>query len=156
MQYERRHDRTKWWLFWNLPRVQLVPSGMLVLQIGVRATWRDRVRPLERKLNEFVKRLFVVAEAKRAGRVAEARWRATFEDDAKREQVARASAERRARRVTKVRALLANWREANDVRELVAAARCALSVSNDTPEPKWIRWAERYAAQIDPVGHLLA
>ena len=47
----------------------LVPTGTLVLAIketrtGVQAAWFDGQRKIKHRLNEFVKQLFAVAEAK--------------------------------------------------------------------------------------------
>lgn len=145
----------EWWLYWNRPRMQLVPSGKLVLEIkeidvGVRVSWRDESRPIEGRLNDFVKGLFVVAEAKRATSEADALWRAQFEKDAELEQSMRSRAEREARRVAKVRRMLGRWREARDIRQLVREIRDARNVEGGAL-PRWIAWAERFAQQVDPV-----
>jgi hypothetical protein len=146
------------WRYWNRSRMQLVPSGNLILRIreraSVRTSWRDGRRSIEEKLNAFIKQLFVVSDARKQTRDAEARWRDEYEE---RQQVSNRRldrAERRERRVVFVREQLERWREARDLRALVADARDRLSRSPDRPEPSWLTWATRYANKIDPVSNL--
>ncbi len=142
------------WRYWNRPRVQLVPSGELVLRIreraGVRTSWRDGRRPLEEKLNAFVQQLFVVMDAKKQEREGHARWRAGFEAQQQRAERKRAHASRRERRVALVTQRLQQWRDARDLRALVEEMRGRLSTAS-LPEEKWLAWASEYADEIDPV-----
>ncbi|HEY4059779.1 MAG TPA: hypothetical protein VGM39_24360 [Kofleriaceae bacterium] len=139
------------WRYWNRPRIQLVPTGKLILRIrdrvGVRTSWRDGQRLVEERLNAFIQQLFVVADAKKQEREAHKQWRAGFEAQQQHAERKRANAYRRARRVAFVTEQLQHWRDARDLRELVAAARAHGSV----PEPKWLTWASAYADKIDPV-----
>lgn len=143
------------WGYWNRPRIQLVPSGKLVLRMreraGVRTSWRDGQRPIEERLNAFIQQLFVVADAKKQEREAQTQWRAGFEAQQQRAERKRANASRRARRVAFVTEQLQQWRDARDLRELVAATRAQLDA---VPEPRWLTWAAAYADEIDPVRAL--
>lgn len=145
------------WRYWNRPRMQLVPSGTLVLRIreraGVRTSWRDGRRPIEEKLNAFVEQLFVVMDAKKQERDAHARWREGFEAQQQRAERKRLHASRRERRVALVTEQLQHWRDARDLRALVAEVRARLR-TEFLAEPKWLSWASRYADEIDPVGML--
>lgn len=142
------------WRHWNRPRLQLVPSGILVLRTrertGVRTSWRDGRRPLEDKLNAFVQQLFVVMDAKKQEREAHARWRAGFEAQQQRAERKRAHASRHERRVAFVTERLQHWRDARDLRALVAEVRAGHRTES-LAEPKWLAWATRYADDIDPV-----
>ena len=64
------------WRYWNRPRIQLVPSGELVLRIrerpGVRTSWRDGQRPIEERLKR------VHPTALRRGRCQEAGARGAY------------------------------------------------------------------------------
>jgi hypothetical protein len=146
------------WRYWNRPRLQLVPSGKLILRIreraGVRSSWRDGCRPVEEKLNSFIKQLFVVSDARKQTREAHARWRHDVEEREQGTERRRARAERRKRRSTFVREQLERWRDARDLRALVAEARIQLSRSPQRPEPSWLAWATHYADRIDPVWRL--
>jgi len=145
------------WRYWNRPRVQLVPSGQLILRIreraGVRTSWRDGRRTVEEKLNAFIQQLFVVMDAKKQEREAHARWREGFETQQQRAERKRAHASRRERRVTFVTEQLRHWRDARDLRALVAEVRARLRAES-APEPKWLAWALGYADEIDPVRTL--
>lgn len=154
----------EWWLYCNRPRMQLAPSGKLILEmkeadIGVQVQWRNGKRLIEKRLNDFVKSLFVVAEAKRSAKQADARWRMSFEEEAHRAQRKRMNDERRAassptspaRRESKVLQMLERWQRATDLRQLVDEMKHA-TIRNGAALPKWVAWAERYASCIDPAS----
>ena len=145
------------WRYWNRPRIQLVPSGELVLRIreraGVRTSWRDGQRPIEERLNAFIQQLYVVVDAKKQEREAHTQWRAGFEGEQQRAERKRERAERRARRVAFVTEQLQRWRDARDLRALVTAARARLDAES-LPSPRWLAWASGYADYIDPVQRL--
>jgi len=147
-------DELATWRRWNRPRMELVTSGVLVLRIaervGVRKSWRDNRRPLEQKLNAFIKYLFVAASAKKQASEERERWRREFEAQQDRSLRKQEREERDERRVARVRLELERWREARDLRTLATEARERLSKHPGHPEPKWLRWAERHADRIDP------
>jgi hypothetical protein len=139
------------WLYWNRPRMRLIPSGRLLLtikepEVGVQVSWADRLTRLEDRLNDFVKQLFVVAEAKKQRHHADRSWRATYEVEAQRNREERARAEEEARRVTVVRTALARWREARELRQLIQEVRFT---DSDCGHPEWLEWAEAYATKIE-------
>ncbi len=139
------------WLHWNRPRMRLVPSGkpLLVIKepdVGVQVSWADGRKRLEARLNDFVKQLFVVAEAKKQTRQADHSWRDTYERESRRNREARAQAEEEAHRVAVVRDALARWREARDIRQLVDEIRVARA---DCEQLRWLNWAEAHARRIE-------
>lgn len=140
------------WRHWNRQRMQLVPSGKLILRIrertGRRTSWCDDRRLIEDKLNDFVKQLFVIADAKKQTQEGHDRWRAAHDEQQARAERQRVRAERRERRIAFVKEQLERWRDARDIRAMVAETR-----GTDAPgthEPKWLSWASRYADEIDP------
>jgi hypothetical protein len=139
-------DERELWLHWNRPRMQLVPSGKPVLtikepEVGVQVSWTDGKKRLEARLNDFVKQLFVVAEAKKQTHQADHSWRKTYERESQRNQEIRATREEEARRIAVVRDVLAQWREARDLHQLIRDAR--------EGNPEWLAWAESYADQLN-------
>jgi hypothetical protein len=46
--------------------------------------------------------------------------------------------------------MLERWREAKELRQLVDEMKLA-AIRDGSPLPKWVGWAERYAARVDPV-----
>ncbi|HEU0037120.1 MAG TPA: hypothetical protein VFQ53_41205 [Kofleriaceae bacterium] len=138
------------WLHWNRPRMQLVPSGKPLLlikepDVGVQVSWADGKKRLEARLNDFVKQLFVVAEATKQTHQADHSWRETYERESRRNREARARAEEEAHRVAAVRDALARWREARDLRQLVHEMR----VAQQGTSCDWLDWAEVHAARIE-------
>jgi hypothetical protein len=145
-----------WWRYMNRPRISLIPSGRLTLHIceavGVRRSWRDGRRGIEDRLNEFIKQLFVVADAKKQARNEEARWREAFETEQRCDQRKYEREEREARRAATVREKLERWRAARDIRDLVAHVRASLAARSAQRLPSWLKWAERYADRLDPAN----
>lgn len=138
------------WFHWNRPRMQLVPSGKPLLMIkepdvGVQVSWGDGKKRLEARLNDFVKQLFVVVEAKKQAHQADHSWRETYEQESRRNREARAQAEEEAHRIAVVRDALARWREARDLRQLVHELRSMQAGA----EPEWLDWAASYAEHLD-------
>jgi hypothetical protein len=143
------------WLHWNRPRMQLVPSGKPLLAIkepdvGVQVSWSDGKKRLEARLNDFVKQLFVVAEAKKQTHQADHSWRAIYEQESRRNREARAQAEVEAHRVGVVRGALACWRDVRDLRQLVNEMRLA---QQDRAEVEWLGWAASYADRLETELH---
>jgi hypothetical protein len=139
------------WIYWNRPRMKLIPSGRLLLaikepEVGVQVSWADGRRRLEERLNDFVKQLFVVAEAKKQRYHADRSWRASYENEAQRNREARARADEEARRVAVVRDALSRWREARELRRLTHEIRFA---QRGAPEPEWLGWADARATRLE-------
>jgi len=144
----------EWWQHWNRPRMQLVPTGKLSLEIkeadvGVRVSWVDGHSRIEENLNDFAAHLFVVAEAKKAARESDANWRKSFEAEAERSRHAQAKAERRQRKEAHVLGMLERWKQAKELREFVDEMKLA-SIRTGESLPRWVTWAERFAERIDP------
>ena len=89
-------------------------------------------------------------DAKKQEREAHAQWREGFEAQQQRAERKRAHASRRERRVAFVAEQLQHWRDARDLRALVAEVRARLRAET-LPDPKWLAWASSYADEIDPV-----
>ncbi|HEX4355571.1 MAG TPA: hypothetical protein VHZ95_21745, partial [Polyangiales bacterium] len=138
------------WTYWNRPRMTLVPSGALVLQfkeadIGVRLSWMDAQVGLEHRLNDFIKQLFVVADAKRQAREADATWRKSFDADTEAKRAARERAAEEARKLAALREAVGRWREAREIREFVREAMLGqITVPDHARE--LLAWADVYAA----------
>jgi len=115
----------------------------------VRTSWRDGQRPVEERLNAFIRQLFVVVDAKKQERESHTQWRAGLETEQQNAERKRMNAARRARRVAFVTEQLQHWRDARDLRALVAEVRMQRSNSG-LPEPRWLAWASRHADAIDP------
>lgn len=139
------------WMHWNRPRMKLIPSGKPLLtikepEVGVQVSWADGRKPLEARLNDVVKQLFVVAEAKKQTHKADLSWRETYEVESHRNREARALAEAEAHRLGVVRDALSRWREARDLRQLIHELR---STRLDQGQLEWLDWADVYAMRIE-------
>lgn len=139
------------WMHWNRPRMTLIPSGKPMItikepEVGVRLSWSDGRKPLEARLNDFVKQLFVVADAKKQRHQADCSWRETYEVESQRNREERAQAEAEAHRIAVVRDRLSQWREARDLRQLLHELR---SSQRDQELPEWLEWADWYATRIE-------
>ncbi len=146
----------EFWSYWNRPRITLIPTGKLVLLmkepnvgVGVQVSWCDGRRPVESRLNDFVKNLFVVAEAKKQTREADCSWREAFDVESLRNREERERAAEDAQRLVSLRDILQRWREARDVREFLREIRGGSSIE-PTGGSELLDWAERYADAIDP------
>ncbi|HEY1816361.1 MAG TPA: hypothetical protein VGG74_28635 [Kofleriaceae bacterium] len=143
------HER-ELWMHWNRPRMTLIPSGTPMLtikepEVGVRLSWTDGHKPLEARLNDFVKQLFVVADAKKQRHQADRSWRETYEVESQRNREEREHAEAEAHRIAVVRDALFRWREARDLRQIVDELRS----HQDQELPEWLQWADWYARRIE-------
>jgi hypothetical protein len=146
----------EFWAYWNRPRMVLVPAGALVLvvrepDVGVQVTWGDGGKPVEDRLNDFIKKLFAVAEAKRQTREADSSWLEAFVAEAARKRIAQEQAAAEAHRVTELRDVLARRREARDTRQLIRDARARADACQRLTHG-FLEWAERHADAIDPLG----
>ncbi|HEY1810994.1 MAG TPA: hypothetical protein VGG74_01470 [Kofleriaceae bacterium] len=144
-------DEREFWLHCNRPRVTLIPSGKLLLvikepEVGVQVSWADGRRRIEARLNDFVKQLFVVAEAKKQTHKADHTWRETFEVESRRNREERERAEAEARRIEALREMLARWKEVRDVRELVHELR---TTRHEREQSEWLDWVDAYATRIE-------
>jgi hypothetical protein len=141
----------EFWLYSNQPRLTLIPSGKLLLvikepEVGVQVSWADGRRRIEARLNDFVKQLFVVADAKKQTHKADHTWRETFEVESRRNREERERAEAEARRIEVLRDVLARWREARDVRELVHELR---ATRHERDQIEWLDWMDAYATRLE-------
>lgn len=145
-----------------------VATGRMVLSItnaeglDVRKTWADGTHQrLEDCLNEFVGGLVLASAAiRRRGEESERRKREFEEQRRQAEEAERRRREDVARGERLTREVEA-WRLARDVRAMTAEARRIVAEAGRSIRPdgnleEWLRWAERYAARIDPLAGLRA
>jgi hypothetical protein len=153
------------WISANRPRDELVANGRLELNIkngrylGVRTTWHDGThKVVENCLTDFVARLQPMADAMKQHR--ERLERAVQER--REEERRRWEAEQRRReqgdRAKQLEEILHRWRLARDARDYVAEVRGVLSSAMGAMEEgemeAELRWAEAFAASIDPVAQI--
>lgn len=143
-------EELKWWTYINRPRVQLIPSGVLVLEVkhdnlGVRGSWRDAKRTLETCLNSFVKQLFVIADALKQTRDASDQENVEWIADERAIRERQERDERAARELEALHGQLARWREAKDLGEFIRDLR----EHDDEGATATIALAEHRARQLD-------
>jgi hypothetical protein len=148
--------------------VEYVPTGDLTLSIrnlphlSVRTAWRDGKRQrIEGCLNDFISSLYVVADAIKAHRAEQERRHRQYEEEAKRRREEQLRAEEAARRVKELQEVIRDWRLAQDVRTYVAEARsmvaeAGLTMAEDAPFDRWLKFAFAYAEKVDPLAGLRA
>lgn len=153
--------------------VKRVPSGRLVLEIewpagywslGCRHTWRDTEKhTLGGCLNRIVAGLVQTAarvkveqekqqRREQEGRAEEARR----QEEARRRAEARARVEAERARVAELRQQAKDWRESQELRAYVEAARQKHLADRGSIEPesdfgRWLEWATRQADRLDPL-----
>jgi hypothetical protein len=131
------------------------PSGKLTFEIdeyseGFQKKWTDKAqKPLEEQLNEVVVGLILAGEALRLRRI-----------EREEEQRRQREQERRRMEDQERRYYLDQhreaWSQSQRLREFLRACEASLverkgDLVPDSPEAKWLRWAYRYADQIDPL-----
>lgn len=131
------------------------PSGRLTLEIdeycdGFQKKWTDKARkPLEEQLNEVLAGLILAGEALRIRRI-------------EREEEQRRQREQERRRLEDQERChyldqhREAWSQSQRLREFLVACEASLverkgELKQDSPEAKWLRWAQRYADRIDPL-----
>jgi hypothetical protein len=139
------------------------PTGQLTIRLatgdsfawGTR-TWNDgKVQRLETCLHDVMIGLVEVAEVKKvARRESEERQRLWAEEERQR-QVAAERREREKDRREELQRQVDAWSRARELRAYLVALRTAAR-PHVTDEPdgrlaRWVRWAETYAARLDPL-----
>jgi hypothetical protein len=157
-----------WWQRTHRPPTEYVPTGQLTLAIlniahlRVPASWRDGKRQrVEDCLNAFVASLYLVADAIKAHRVQQERWRQEAEEEQTRQWEERRRREEEAKRAKQLEEAIAQWRLVRDVRAYVAEARqmvadAKLTITPDGPLDEWLKFASSYADKVDPLANLRA
>ena len=154
------------WLVWRPPPRQ--PNGVLQLVLdmpnytsfGARRAWRDTANQrVEDRLADSIRGMIVMSDCLRQHRLdQERRARERQEEERRREEQERRRREEEDR-VRTLRLHLERWREMRDVRAYIEEAK-AILVENDLQLiaggelDVWLRWAEGYAARIDPFSAL--
>ena len=146
------------------PKDTYEPTGKLTLWLGANRpyygherTWSDGKRQrIETCLTDVIIGFVEVVEARRAARrEAEERRRQLAEDERRRQEAA-ARWEREKDRREEFKREMEVWYRAREVRLYLAALKEAATQQVEQ-EPdgrlsRWLRWAERYAAQLDPLA----
>jgi hypothetical protein len=145
----------EFWAYWNRPRIALLPTSHLVLQIkepnvGVRLSWRDGCKKLETRLNDFVKSVFAVADAKKQTREADCSWREAFEAERRRRRQAGERRQLEEKRLAGLRDDLARWKEARELVAFLDDVRTGRTGVGDAREPGWLEWVQAYVRSLDP------
>ena len=149
-----------------------VPSGRLELFIdqsglywahGCRFTWRDGKKPLEQRLNSFMDGLEDLATRMHAHQEDEKRKAEQRRvEELRRQEEAGQRAEKRAKydaeraRVELLRQQARNWKEADDLRRFIEAAKQMQmdrhgSIESDSEFAQWLEWATQQADRLDPL-----
>ena len=152
-------------LWQRLPPPIYRSNGILTLEIKreqtvyARRRWRDgHTQRVEKCLNDFIRNLFITAEAIRGEREESARRQREREEA---ERTRRSAEEERRREVARVTVLereIGTWSFAKSVREYVADARARMdpskfqkNIEGGIPFEEWLAWAAEYADRIDPL-----
>ena len=147
--------------WYSIREYEYFPTGRLFLNIkdvsGTRHAWSDTdKRRLEGLLNSFIIGLMNAAVTVRTNRLERENRQREWE-----EQRRRADEQARLRlqeenRIKRLLEYVSNWHQSQRIREFIEAVR-ADAIRNRGPiEPgskvdKWIKWATRYANEVDPL-----
>jgi hypothetical protein len=147
------------------------PSGRLVLtidfvnchnQTSTQVTWTDtKKKRIEDRMGSVSDVLVEVAnDLKRRRALWEERERIRKEEERQRQEAARIVAEER-KRCEQLERQASAWTLACSIRQFIQAVREIATrrtgaVEEKSPLDRWVQWAERHAASIDPVGSVLA
>jgi hypothetical protein len=161
-QAEEGYKRSHSWS--SAPKYDYAVTGMLRIRINertdnrMRKVWADgRRRRLEDSLNDVMRGLIAVADAKRRDRKdreeREKQWRIEAERRAEAERQ-RLAAERLKQELLQ---LAASWVTSQNIRAFITAAERAASERNGSIAPgsqthRWLEWARRQADELDPLG----
>jgi hypothetical protein len=142
---------------YGIPKREIVPTGLLVLQIDhflSKTTWKDNARrQLEACLNEvmvgLVQTAILVVRPQRLEREAAERER---KECAKREAI-----ERRQQEILEKG--LKQWRYVNRLDEFLVALKGAMEAAaidseGSSAQAEWLRWAQAYREEVDPFEEL--
>lgn len=142
----------------NIP-TEYQSDGKLTIKVdrrwGTYQRWNDRKNePLEDRLNDVVAGIVALLESQ----VAEKRRRA--EEERRRQEIARQK-EEESRRRERLEADVHRWRKSEDIRAYLDAYEARLiekkgSVTPDSREAEWLRWAREYAAGLDPLNKIFS
>lgn len=145
------------------PRWDYVPSGRFTFRIdewrasGVRKSWSEGKRgPLEGQLNDIIRGLVVVADAKRTCLLAEEREaQARLEAQRQREldDERRREEEERRRQLERE---ADSWAQAQQLRAFIDEVERRASIKGVALAPgsdlgEWVTWARRHADRLDPL-----
>lgn len=140
----------------DYPRYDLVPTGVLVFEIGdwyPSAALADGAKKkLEERLNDFIIKLLKEAFEKRDRRLRREREEA---EERERQRLRAIEDEKRREEEKKIKQWddwMAAWKRAREVRAFARVIRRARSpVADGSNVATWLDWAEVYANSIDPL-----
>jgi hypothetical protein len=127
----------------------------------VKKEWADKPnRPIEQQLNDIVAGLIAAAAVQREHRISQeeqARRRRERELERQKRQEAE---EAEARRFEQLMKQVAQWRQANEIRAYVRAAKSRTRAARRRVSSgrlrEWASWALRHADRIDPTASLIS
>ena len=149
-------------------RYTYTPTGQLKIRLtdgesftyGARV-WNDgKHQRVETCLNDVMVRLVELAERRKAARREHELWRQRQEEEARQRRAAAERREREKERRQELHAEVEEWSRANQVRAYVTglqeASREQVQQDPDGRLARWIRWAETYAENLDPLTSVAA
>lgn len=136
------------------------PNGKLTIKIelatdGVRHSWADgKTQRVEDLLGDFVCALIIAAEDARKARVAAKRREQLRQEETERQREVERLAALEAERVRALQGRLADWREAQQLREFITAVESRARASEHDVAPdselgRWIAWARDHADALE-------
>lgn len=144
---------------WRPPATEWIPTAKLALKMegyayGLRKAFSDGKRQsLESLAPEIVATILAVAahRAREKVELEESRRRWAVEKE-RRDEIERRKREEEGR-VARLKADATSWREANALREYVAAVRSKAGKDIDDDVVRWLEWASHVADRIDPLSN---
>lgn len=141
----------------------LHPTERLVLVIDVyanleRSKWGDRrAKPLEEMLNDFVSGMILATDAVRERRIEHEEWQRQREADEQLAELAEQQREAERRRVIQLdedseQMRRHEWRRRYVESVRAEAASRGVPVDDSSGVGRWLLWAERRLAELDPFG----
>lgn len=150
--------------FHDVPKWDYTPTGILVLSIDHNKSnehkWTDGKKRIEDRLTSIAEVLVDVAKDIKESRARAEEWKRNWAEEQRlRQEAARLQAEEN-RRIDQLERQASSWRSVCLLRGFIDAVRGEATrrsgaIEGGSPVDQWLRWAERHAASIDPVGSVI-
>jgi len=147
----------------SAPRWDYAPSGDLTLRIheywprGTRKSWSDgRRKKLDQMLNDVVRGLVIVADAKRAERIEQERAEKERQEAARQRALIEQRRREEEERLRTLERQAESWAKAQKLRAFVdeverQANSKGISLAPGSKLVSWTEWAREHADHLDPI-----
>ena len=154
-------DKDSWYRY-RLPDDKFFPSGDLSLKLdtgyssGLRSTWADgKQQRVEKCLNKFIATAYKAAAHQKAGRIRHEKEEREREERRRRNEILRREIEKEQKHLDDFTEQVKAWKEAQQLRAYVQAARSADyysigAITGGRDINDWCAWALEQANRLDP------